>query len=164
MSLKPGSRSPVPGWREVSVSPSRKTANPSRPPGSALCAGRHLRRPNDASPRVCTPSAKPSMFGAAGVGEVSHVKRWAPSGVAGYLLVRGGVHHLAYARAVENLTDASLMKLFPAPRIPAEKIPECRPHIERGDHLRLYRFSPSDYFELAAVFHGPHPETGEELV
>ena len=28
----------------------------------------------------------------------------------------------------------------------------------------LYRFSPSDYLELGAVFNGPHPETGEELV
>jgi Mn-containing catalase len=83
--------------------------------------------------------------------------------LTGYLLVRGGVHQVAYARAVECLTGADLMKLFPAPRIPTEKIPECRPHIERGDHLRLYRFSPSDYHELAAVFTGPHPETGEEL-
>ena len=72
-------------------------------------------------------------------------------------------HQVAYARAVENLTGANLMKLFPAPRIPTDKIPECRPHIERGDHVRLYRFSPSDYLELAAVFNGPHPETGEEL-
>jgi Mn-containing catalase len=55
------------------------------------------------------------------------------------------------------------MKLFPSPRIPTEKIPECRPHLERGDHLRLYRFSPEDYQELPAVFTGPHPETGEEL-
>jgi hypothetical protein len=56
------------------------------------------------------------------------------------------------------------MKMFPTPRIPTEKIPECQPHIERGDHLRLYRFSPSDYQELAAVFNGPHPETEEELI
>jgi Mn-containing catalase len=49
------------------------------------------------------------------------------------------------------------------PRIPAEKIPECRPHIERGDHKRIYRFSAEDYKEIAAVFNGPHPETGEEL-
>ncbi len=84
--------------------------------------------------------------------------------LTGYLLVRGGVHQVAYARAVERLTGADLTKLFPAPRIPTEKIPECRPHIERGDHLRLYRFSPSDYLELAAVFNGPHPETGEDLV
>ncbi|MBA3843023.1 MAG: manganese catalase family protein [Actinobacteria bacterium] len=84
--------------------------------------------------------------------------------LTGYLLVRGGVHQVAYARALENLTGADMTKLFPSPRIPTEKIPECRPHIKRGDHLRLYRFSESDYHELAAVFNGPHPETGEALV
>jgi Mn-containing catalase len=84
--------------------------------------------------------------------------------LTGYLLVRGGVHQIAYARAVEQLTGADLSKLFPAPRIPTDKIPESRPHIERGDHRRLYRFSPSDYLELAAVFNGPHPETGEDLI
>jgi Mn-containing catalase len=74
------------------------------------------------------------------------------------------VHQIAYARALENLTGADLTKMFPAPRIPTDKIPECRPHIERGDHLRLYRFSPADFQELAAVFNGPNPETGEDLV
>jgi manganese catalase len=83
--------------------------------------------------------------------------------LTGFLLVRGGVHQVAYARAVENLTGADLSKLFPAPRIPTDKIPECQPHIEKGLHKRLYRFSPNDYLELAAVFNGPHPETGEEL-
>ena len=61
--------------------------------------------------------------------------------LTGYLLVRGGVHQVAYARAVENLTGADLSKLFPAPRIPTEKIPECKPHIKRGEHTKLYRFS-----------------------
>jgi len=84
--------------------------------------------------------------------------------LTGYLLVRGGVHQVAYARAVEHLTGADLTKMFPTPRIPTDKIPECRPHIARGDHLRLYRFSPSDYQEIKAVFNGPHPETGEDLV
>jgi Mn-containing catalase len=83
--------------------------------------------------------------------------------LTGYLLVRGGVHQVAYARALENLTGADLTKLFPSPRIPTEKIPECQPHIKRGEHLKLYRFSPDDYQELAAVFNGPHPETGEPL-
>jgi Mn-containing catalase len=91
------------------------------------------------------------------------VEHPAARALTGYLLVRGGVHQVAYARALENLTGADLTKLFPTPRIPTEKIPECQPHTERGDHLRLYRFSPSDYRELAAVFNGPHPETGEEL-
>ncbi len=83
--------------------------------------------------------------------------------LTGYLLVRGGVHQVAYARALENLTGARLEKLFPTPRIPTDKIPECKPHIKRGEHLKLYRWSPEDFKELAAVFNGPHPETGEEL-
>jgi manganese catalase len=83
--------------------------------------------------------------------------------LTGYLLVRGGVHQVAYARAVEKLTGADLTKLFPIPRIPTAKIPECQPHIERGEHLKLYRFSPKDYTEIVALFSGPHPETGEDL-
>ncbi|MDQ6817582.1 MAG: manganese catalase family protein [Actinomycetota bacterium] len=91
------------------------------------------------------------------------VEHPAARALTGYLLVRGGVHQVAYARALERLTGADLMKLFPSPRIPTDKIPECQPHIQRGEHLKLYRFSPSDYQELSAVFNGPHPETGEEL-
>ena len=91
------------------------------------------------------------------------VEHPAARALTGFLLVRGGVHQVAYARAVELLTGADLKKMFPSPRIPTEKIPECKPHIKRGEHLRLYRFSPSDYLELAAVFKGPHPETGEDL-
>ena len=91
------------------------------------------------------------------------VEHPAARALTGYLLVRGGVHQLAYARALELLTGADLMKLFPSPRIPTEKIPECQPHLERGEHLRLYRFSQEDFQEVAAIFKGPHPETGEEL-
>jgi Mn-containing catalase len=91
------------------------------------------------------------------------VEHPAARALTGYLLVRGGVHQVAYARALENLTGADMTKLFPSPRIPTAKIPECQPHIKRGDHLRLYRFSPSDYKELGAVWNGSHPETGEDL-
>jgi Mn-containing catalase len=83
--------------------------------------------------------------------------------LTGYLLVRGGVHQVAYARALENLTGADMSKLFPSPRIPTDKIPECQPHIKQGLHLKLYRFSPDDYREMVAVFNGNHPETGEPL-
>jgi Mn-containing catalase len=83
--------------------------------------------------------------------------------LTGYLLVRGGVHQIAYARAVERLTGADLTKMFPTPRIPTDKIPECQPHLKAGEHLKLYRFSPNDYREIVAVFNGPHPETGEDL-
>src|SRR4051812_14946935 len=83
--------------------------------------------------------------------------------LTGYLLVRGGVHQVAYARALEWLTGADLMKLFPSPRIPTDKIPESKVHLDRGEHLKLYRFSPDDYREIVALFRGPHPETGEPL-
>jgi Mn-containing catalase len=84
--------------------------------------------------------------------------------LTGYLLVRGGVHQIAYARALELVTGADVTKLFPAPRIRTDKIPECRPHIENGSHRKLYRFSPNDYREIVAVFKGKHPETGEDLM
>jgi len=83
--------------------------------------------------------------------------------LTGYLLVRGGVHQVAYARAVELLTGADLTKLFPAPRIPTDKTPESKKHIDKGVHTKLYRFSPNDYKDIVAVFTGKHPETGEQL-
>jgi Mn-containing catalase len=92
------------------------------------------------------------------------VEHPAARALTGYLLVRGGVHQVAYARAVERLTGADLTKLFPAPRIETAKIPECKPHLDRGEHRKLYRFSPNDYREIVAVFTGPHPETGEDLI
>ena len=91
------------------------------------------------------------------------VEHPAARALTGYLLVRGGVHQVAYARAVEHLTGADLMKLFPSPRIPTDKIPESQPHIERGEHTKLYRFSQEDFGEVKAVWNGIHPETGEEL-
>jgi Mn-containing catalase len=91
------------------------------------------------------------------------VEHPAARALTGYLLVRGGVHQVAYARALENLTGSKMEKLFPTPRIATDKIPECKPHIKRGEHLKLYRWSPDDFKELSAVFNGPHPETGEEL-
>jgi manganese catalase len=51
----------------------------------------------------------------------------------------------------------------PAPRIPTDKIPECKPHLDKGLDTKLYRFSPNDYKEIVAVFTGPHPETGKPL-
>jgi Mn-containing catalase len=74
------------------------------------------------------------------------------------------VHQVAYARALEHLTGANMSKLFPAPRIPTDKIPECQPHIKNGLHRILYRFSPEDYQEIGAIWNGPHPETGDELI
>jgi Mn-containing catalase len=50
----------------------------------------------------------------------------------GYLLVRGGVHVVAYARALEKLTGADLKPLFPIPDISNKKFPEARVLEEKG--------------------------------
>jgi Mn-containing catalase len=75
--------------------------------------------------------------------------------MVGYLLVRGGVHVVAYARALEHLTGADLGKLFPIPDISNKKFPEAARLEEQGLHQILYRFSPSDYTEISKVLTAP---------
>jgi Mn-containing catalase len=63
----------------------------------------------------------------------------------GYLFVRGGVHALAYAKALESLTGVDMAKMLPIPNIANKTFPEARKFMEQGSHLKLYRFSPDDY-------------------
>jgi Mn-containing catalase len=81
----------------------------------------------------------------------------------GYLLVRGGVHVVAYARALEHLTGADLSKLFPIPDISNKKFPEARKLEEKGLHQIMFRFSETDFQRLGEVWNGAHPEDGSEL-
>jgi Mn-containing catalase len=81
----------------------------------------------------------------------------------GYLLVRGGVHVVAYARALEHLTGADLGKLFPIPDISNKQFPEARKLEDQGLHQVMFRFSPSDYRRIGEVWNGAHPEDGSEL-
>jgi Mn-containing catalase len=48
--------------------------------------------------------------------------------------------------------------------IATEEFGHVGPHIERGEHTKLYRFSQDDCGEVIAVWNGEHPETGDELV
>jgi Mn-containing catalase len=81
----------------------------------------------------------------------------------GYLLVRGGTHVVAYARALEHLTGADLGKLFPIPDISNKQFPEARKLEEQGLHQVMFRFSPNDYQRMSEVWNGTHPEDGSEL-
>jgi len=72
----------------------------------------------------------------------------------GYLFVRGGVHAHAYALALEELTGVEMKKMLPIPKIENVALPESRPFEARGFHRKLYRFSPDDYKDVAAVWHG----------
>lgn len=83
--------------------------------------------------------------------------------MTGYLLVRGGVHVVAYARALEVLTGTDLSKLFPIPDVSNKKFPEAKKLEDEGLHRILYRMGSNDYGRVGEVFKGPHPEDGGEL-
>lgn len=76
----------------------------------------------------------------------------------GYLFVRGGVHALAYAKALESLTGVEMSKMLPIPNIGNAVFPEARRFMEQGSHLKLYRFSPEDYREAGAIWSGTAPK------
>ena len=81
----------------------------------------------------------------------------------GYLLVRGGVHIVAYAKALEKLTGVDVGKLLPIPDISNKRFPEAKQHEDRGLHQILYRFSPNDYTRMGEIWNGAHPEDGSPL-
>ena len=83
--------------------------------------------------------------------------------MVGYLLVRGGVHIVAYAKALEKLTGVDVSKLLPVPDISNKRFPEARKHEAKGLHRILYRFSPDDYKEITQIWTGKHPEDGNPL-
>jgi Mn-containing catalase len=83
--------------------------------------------------------------------------------MVGFLLVRGGVHIVAYAKALEKLTGVNVGKLLPIPDISNKRFPEAAQHEMRGLHRMLFQFSPDDYRRVGEVWNGPHPEDGEEV-
>lgn len=72
----------------------------------------------------------------------------------GYLFVRGGVHAHAYALALEQLTGVEMKKMLPIPKIENVDLPESKPYVQQGMERKLYRFSPNDYKEVAAIWKG----------
>ena len=84
--------------------------------------------------------------------------------MTGFLLVRGGVHIVAYAKALEKLTGVDVGKLLPVPEISNKRFPDAKKHEDRGLHQILYRFSPGDYTQITEIWNGTHPEDGSELM
>jgi Mn-containing catalase len=83
--------------------------------------------------------------------------------MVGYLLVRGGVHIVAYAKALEALTGVDVGKLLPIPEINNNKFADAKKYQDRGLHQVLFRFSPDDYRQMGEIWKGPHPEDGSPL-
>jgi len=81
----------------------------------------------------------------------------------GFLLVRGGVHIVAYAKALEKLSGVEVGKLLPIPDISNKRFPEAAKHEARGLHRILFQFSPQDYPQAGEIWNGTHPEDGSPL-
>lgn len=81
----------------------------------------------------------------------------------GYLLVRGGVHVVAYARALEMATGVDVTKMLPVPDLSNAKFDATRKFESVGTHRKLYTFSDEDYKSLGQIWKGPHPEDGKPL-
>jgi Mn-containing catalase len=82
----------------------------------------------------------------------------------GYLFVRGGVHAVAYGKALEKLTGVKMNDMLPIPKIGNEVFPEAKKWMDQGSHTRLYRNSPDDYKNMDTIWNGTEPDTQKEVV
>ena len=80
-----------------------------------------------------------------------------------FLPVRGGVHIVAYAKALEKLSGVAVGKLLPIPDIGNNRLPEAKRYEDAGLHRILYRFSPEDYARAREVWNGLDQEDGGAL-
>ena len=87
-----------------------------------------------------------------------------PRAMVGYLLVRGGVHIVAYAKALEKLTGVDVGKLLPIPDISNKHFPEARKHEDARACIGSSTGSvPTTTSEIGEIWNGPHPEDGNPL-
>ncbi|WP_017728743.1 manganese catalase family protein [Halalkalibacterium ligniniphilum] len=78
----------------------------------------------------------------------------------GYLLVRGGVHIIAYAKALEIATGVDMTKMLPIPDLSNRKFDAARKFEEQGLHRKLYTWSDTDYKKITQIWKGEHPTEG----
>lgn len=82
----------------------------------------------------------------------------------GYLLVRGALHIVAYAKALEKLTGCDVGELLPIPDVSNKKFPEAKALEDKGWHRIMFRWSQEDYTRLGEIWNGKHPEDESELL
>lgn len=81
----------------------------------------------------------------------------------GYLLVRGGTHIIAYAKAIEVATGVDVGKMLPVPSLDNNKFDYARPFMEQGLYNVLYTWGEPAYRDISQIWKGENPETGEQL-
>lgn len=82
----------------------------------------------------------------------------------GYLFVRGGVHAVAYGKALEKLTGVKMNDMLPIPKIGNAMFPEAKKYMDLSLHTKLYRQSPDDYRQIDQIWDGVEPDTQKECV
>lgn len=83
--------------------------------------------------------------------------------LTGYLLVRGGTHILAYAKALEVATGVDVGKMLPVPRPDNSKFDAAKKFIDQGLQNVLYTWGEPEYRDISMIWKGRNPETGEPL-
>jgi hypothetical protein len=52
------------------------------------------------------------------------------------------------------VTGVNMTKMLPLPNIKDDEIPEAKKWMDRGEHRRLYRFSPEDFTHIESIWNG----------
>lgn len=79
----------------------------------------------------------------------------------GYLLVRGGTHVMAYAKAIEIATGVDMMKMLPVPDLSNDCFDAARPYIAQGLSNVLYTWSDGEYQSIRYIWKGINPDTNQ---
>jgi Mn-containing catalase len=83
----------------------------------------------------------------------------------GYLLVRGGTHVVAYAKALEIATGVDVKKMVPIPDLSNTRFDHARKFEEQGLGNILYTWNDvGDYQGIKQIWKGTNPESGSQLI
>lgn len=83
----------------------------------------------------------------------------------GYLLVRGGTHILAYAKAIEMATGTDLTKMLPIPNLDNRAFDHAVKYEEQGVGNVLFTWNDTgEYKDISQIWKGTNPSNGAPLV
>ncbi|WP_409305831.1 manganese catalase family protein [Peribacillus sp. SCS-155] len=83
--------------------------------------------------------------------------------LCGFLLVRGGTHIIAYAKALEVATGVEVSKMLPVPDLDNYKFDAAKPFMDQGLYNVLYTWGEPEYRDISMIWKGQNPETGDPL-
>ena len=82
----------------------------------------------------------------------------------GYLLVRGGTHILAYAKALEIATGVPVQNMVPVPDLSNRKFDHAKKFEDQGLSNVLYTWNDvGHYVDISKIWKGKNPENGNQL-